>query len=56
MNKLLELAKQSKLKANSENAISPAEREFAKLIIEYCGQFTDANTRQIVFKHLGINE
>jgi hypothetical protein len=54
MEKILELAKQAGIKAQSETALSPQELEFAKLLIEYCGQFIDANTRQIVFKHLGV--
>lgn len=54
MDKILEFAKKSGLKGQSETALSLQEKEFAKLIIEYCGQFTDANTRQIVFKHLGV--
>lgn len=36
MEKLLELAKQSGIKAQSETAISPAELTFAKLIIDEC--------------------
>ena len=54
MDKILEFAKQAGLKGQSETDLSPQEKEFAKLIIEYCGQFTDANTRQIVFKYLGV--
>ena len=36
--RILELAKQAKMKSPSENALSPPEAEFAQLIIQECIQ------------------
>lgn len=53
---LLEFAKVAKLKAPSETKLSPQEEAFARLIIHHCGQYTDTNTRKIMFRYLGLEE
>jgi hypothetical protein len=56
MDELLKLAKISGLKGQSETKLSLQEETFARLIIQHCGQYTDPNTRKIMFRYLGIEE
>ena len=56
MEKLLELAKEAGLKAQSETALSPQEQKFAELIVKHCGHFTDPNTRKLLYKEFGIEQ
>lgn len=54
--KFLELAMQAGLKARSELKLSPQEQKFAELIVKYCGQFTDPNTRKFLCKEFDIEQ
>ncbi len=41
--RILELAKQAGIKANSEQAMSPQEQLFAELIVQECSNIAAAN-------------
>lgn len=52
--RILELAKFAGLKSPSELKLSPQEQKFAEVLIKECGNFTDKNTRLLLFKHFGV--
>jgi hypothetical protein len=54
MDEILKFAKISGLKGQSATKLSLQEETFARLIIQHCGQYTDVNTRKIMFKYLGV--
>lgn len=52
--RLVELAREAGLKGRIETQLSGQEQKFAELLIRECGQYTDPVTRNLMFRHFGI--